>query len=182
MSIINPLSIEKAQGQVKDTLAAIKNKMGGKLPNFFAVTANSSAALQGYIGLTEAIGKGKLSAKQRELIAISVAAGNACDYCLAAHMAIGKWAGVDAGELTMAQSGKSTDPKTQAMLDLAAEINKSHGRGAGAAASKARTSGLTEEEILEVAANVALSVMTNSINGLAETDVDFPRVAMSSAA
>jgi uncharacterized peroxidase-related enzyme len=181
MSTINPISIENAQSPVKETLAAVKAKVGS-LPNVFAVMANAPAALNGYLALSEALGKGKLPTNYREMIGIAIASKNASAYCLAAHSLFGKKADMQTNDLTLAQSGKSSDPKAQAVLDLALELNRTHGKGAAAAAAKARTAGLTEEEILEVAANVAVNIMTNSINGLAETEVDFPKVQLSNAA
>jgi hypothetical protein len=41
---------------------------------------------------------------------------------------------------------------------------------------KARQAGYTEGEIVEIVSNVALNILTNYINRVARTEVDFPRV------
>ena len=42
----------------------------------------------------------------------------------------------------------------------------------------ARTAGITDGEITEVVAHVALNVFTNYFNVLAQTEVDFPPVSL----
>jgi hypothetical protein len=42
--------------------------------------------------------------------------------------------------------------------------------------SKARAAGLTEDEIVEVVANVARNIFTNYLSLIARTVVDFPEV------
>lgn len=45
-----------------------------------------------------------------------------------------------------------------------------------------RCPGLTDAEIVEVVAHVALSVFTNYLNNVSGTDIDFPEVPLSAAA
>ena len=66
------------------------NKMLGSVPNLFRLTANSPAALEGYLGLNGALSKGVLDPQTRERIALAVAQFNGCDYCLSAHTYLGK--------------------------------------------------------------------------------------------
>lgn len=178
---IKPLTIETATGNVKDTLNAIKGKLG-MVPNLFGVMAKAPSVLNSYLQVSENLKDGSLSQQLGEQIAIAVANKNACEYCLAAHTAIGKMVGVDGTELVAAQIGKSSDLKAQAAIDLALEINQTHGEGSASAVAKAVSAGLTEQEVLEVAAHVALNILTNSINGLAETVVDFPKVGLNRTA
>ena len=61
----------------------------GATPNMFRAVANSPAALQSMWAAFGALGSGTLSAKLGEQIAVAVANRNACEYCLAAHTALG---------------------------------------------------------------------------------------------
>ena len=63
----------------------------GMVPNLYATFAHSEHALGNYLALQS--GKSSLSAKARELINLVVSQVNACEYCLAAHTAIGKMTG-----------------------------------------------------------------------------------------
>ena len=79
-----PASIEASPTAAQPLLNAVKKQLG-VVPNLFRVVGNSPAALEGYLGLNGALGKGELEAATRERIALAVAEVNACDYCLSAH-------------------------------------------------------------------------------------------------
>ena len=49
---------------------------------------------------------------------MAVADRNACEYCLAAHTALGRKAGATAEEMAAAQVGESNDPATAAALRI----------------------------------------------------------------
>ena len=66
----------------------------GATPNMFRAVANSPAALQSMWAAFGALGGGVVGAALGEQIAVAVANRNACDYCLAAHTALGRKAGV----------------------------------------------------------------------------------------
>lgn len=174
---IQPLTLDTATGAVRDTLQAVKNKLG-MVPNLFGVMANAPAVLNSYLQVSKNLKGGHIPAATAEQIAIAIAHKNGCEYCLSAHTAPGKMAGVDPNDLISAQAGKSGDPKTQAAINLALEINAAHGENSAAAVARALDAGLTEQEVLEVAGHVALNILTNSINGLAETVIDFPKVGL----
>jgi AhpD family alkylhydroperoxidase len=49
------------------------------------LVGNRPAALEGYLSLNSALGKGGLGAKTGERIALAIAEINRCNYCLSAH-------------------------------------------------------------------------------------------------
>lgn len=83
MPRLHQIAPEAATGKAKELLDAVKGKLG-LVPNITRAMANSPAVLEGYLGLSGAVGKGSLSAKSREQIALAVGQANQCDYCLAA--------------------------------------------------------------------------------------------------
>src|SRR5436305_9863138 len=89
MARITQISHEAASGRARELLDAVMDRLG-LVPNMTRAMANSPAALDGYLQLSGALGKGALPARVREQIALAVAQANACDYCLAAHSAIGR--------------------------------------------------------------------------------------------
>lgn len=52
----------------------------GVIPNLMKVVGNSPAALEGYLSLNGALGKGTIGAKTGERIALAIAEFNACSY------------------------------------------------------------------------------------------------------
>ena len=162
-------------------LAKVKAQLG-RVPNILATMAQAPALLEGYLGFSQTLGQGTLSAAEREAIALLVAGRNGCHYCAAAHTAIGKLAKVPGQELAANLTGQSGDPRRQALLDLAGEVLADTGRVSDATLARVRAAGYDDAQILETVGQVALNVFTNSLNHLAGTVVDFPAVAVPSSA
>ena len=137
--------------------------------------ANAPAVLDGYLSLSGALGKGALSAKTREQIALAVGQANGCDYCLAAHSAIGKMVGLTADQILDSRRGTSVDSKTDAIIRFARQVVEKQGRVTDADLADARIAGLDDSAVAEIVANVALNIFTNYFNHVAETDIDFPK-------
>jgi AhpD family alkylhydroperoxidase len=84
-----PATIEDAPEASRSLLTAVKKQLG-VVPNLFRLVSNSPAALEGYLGMSGALAKGKLPPATRERIALAVAQINGCSYCLSAHTYLGK--------------------------------------------------------------------------------------------
>ena len=149
-------------------------KQLGLVPNMFRVIANSPAGLQGYLGLSGALGRGVLPATLREQIALLIAETNGCDYCLSAHSVMGAGAGLSAAAIEAARTGEAETAKEQAALSLARAVLARQGRGAEAELVAARAAGWDDAATVEIVLHVALNLLTNSVNNLAETPIDFP--------
>jgi len=171
---IDAIDPKTASSDVKPLLDGVQKGLG-VIPNLFKVAAQSPVALESLVALFGATGKGTLDAKTREAIALAVSEGNACDYCLSAHSFLGKRAGLADAAIAQARDAQSDDARLQAILGLTRAIVDHRGR-AGSALDEARRAGLNDSEIVEVVANVALTVFTNYLNELAETEIDFPVV------
>lgn len=100
----------------------------GTTPNMFRAVANSTAALKSMWSGFGALGGGVIAPKLGEQIAVAVADHNACEYCLAAHTALGRKAGASAQEMQHAQAGESADLKTQAALHFTLKLVNERGR------------------------------------------------------
>jgi len=139
---------------------------------------NSPALLEGYLGLSTTLGKGKLGNRTGELIALAVAQSNSCDYCLSAHTFIGtQLMKVDAGILSSARSGHAADAKTAAILKFAKALISKGGLVNDQDVNLAKEAGVTDEELAEIVGHVALNVLTNYFNNTANTEIDFPVVS-----
>lgn len=172
LPIVDPASAAGKQGEL---LGAVKSKLG-LVPNMTKVMANSPAALEGYLNFSGALGSGSLPAKVREQIAILVAEGNSCTYCLSAHTAIGKMVGLPESELAAAREGSSSDAKTLAALRFAHAVLSTTGEVSDDDLRAVRDAGWSDAQITEIVANIALNVYTNLINKTFNVEVDFPVV------
>ena len=176
MPHIAPIDLSNP-GEAADVVAAVKQKMGS-VPNILATMAQSPAALQAYLAFGGALDGASLSAEVREQIALTVAGVNACDYCASAHTFIAKSLGVSAEEAGQNLNGQATDPKTAAMLAFAGEAVRNRATFAdnAKALNELRSAGVSDAEIVEIIAVIALNIFTNYFNHLAGTEVDFPFV------
>ncbi|MBW1654424.1 carboxymuconolactone decarboxylase family protein [Flavobacterium quisquiliarum] len=176
MARLTALNPEEVTGKTKDLFNAVQAKLG-VVPNMMRTMGNSPAVLEGYLNLSGALSHGKLSAKTGELIALAVSESNSCDYCLAAHTFIGeKLIKADPAVLHAARTGNSTDAKTEAILQLAKTLIRKGGLVNDEDVNNAKNTGVSDAEIAETIGHVALNVLTNYFNNVANTEIDFPTV------
>lgn len=177
-----PATIEAAPAASQPLLQAV-NKQLGSVPNLFRLVANSPAALEGYLGLSGALGKGTLHAPTRERIALAVAEINGCGYCLSAHTYLGKHvAKLDDAEMTANRSGASNDIKAEAAVRFAVQVTQQRGHVGTQDLSAIKSAGYSDAEIIEIVLHVALNTLTNYVNEVAKTEIDFPVVELRQAA
>jgi len=139
--------------------------------------ANSPAVLQGYLDFSQALSKGNLSSKFREQIALAVSEVNDCQYCLAAHSAIGRSVGLSEEAIEDSRKAESTDPKEATVLALTRKIVENRGWVEDEDVAKLRKLGYSQGDIVELIANISLTLFTNYFNHVAKTEVDFPAVS-----
>jgi uncharacterized peroxidase-related enzyme len=172
--IPTPATIEAAPAASRPLLQAVKKQLG-RAPNLFRLVANSPAALEGYVSLSAALGKGELPAATRERIALAVAGINGCDYCLAAHSYLGRHvARLDDAEITANRDGSSNDVKADAAVKFATKVTQLRGHVTGEDFAAVKAAGYTDAQIIEIVQHVALNTWTNYINTVGETEIDFP--------
>ncbi|MEM7052073.1 MAG: peroxidase-related enzyme [Acidobacteriota bacterium] len=173
MSRINPIQPETASAEARQILDQVKAKMGG-VPNILGTMAQAPAVAQAYLGFSGALGEGALDAKLRELIALTVAEANNCDYCLAAHSTIGKGAGLSQDQILAGRRAQAEGSREQAALSFARLLVENRGRVTDGEVDGLRAAGFSDGEVLEIVANVALNLFTNYFNHVADPAVDFP--------
>ena len=181
MPRIHPLDPAAAEGKAKALLEGVRKALG-MTPNLMRTMANSPAVLDAYLGFNKALAGGSLGAPLREQIALTVAGANGCEYCAAAHTALGKMHGLDAAELAANLEGRSSNVKIAAALDFAREIVVKRGWVDDVELARVREAGYGEGEVAEIVATVAYNTFSNYFNHVAETEVDFPPVALATKA
>ena len=175
MPRLKAIETAEAEPKAKAFLEGVQKKLG-MTPNLMRTMANSPAVLEAYLGLGNALGKGTLSPKLREQIALTVSELNGCHYCLSAHTALGKMVGLGDEEITDSRRGLSPDRKTEAVLQFDRKIVSERGWVSDDDVATVRGAGTSDAEIAEVVAHVAVNIFSNYFNHVAETEVDFPEV------
>ena len=80
------------------------------------------------------------------------------------------------------KQGKSEDAKRSAAARFAKTVVETHGKVSDGDLSAVRAAGYTDTQLIEIVALSAGTLMTNFLNNVAETEVDFPAAALVDAA
>ncbi|MCA9312151.1 MAG: carboxymuconolactone decarboxylase family protein, partial [Phycisphaerales bacterium] len=88
LNVVDPAS---ASGKAREIF---EGPLKGKHFNIFKGLANSGAGFNFYVAASGALADAALTPAEREVIALAVAEANSCEYCAAAHTAIGKMSGL----------------------------------------------------------------------------------------
>lgn len=175
MPNIKTIDTAGAASKTRQIFDAFQKNLG-TVPNLLRALAHSPAALNAYVGFNSALGEGQLPAALREQIAIAVANANACDYCLSAHTALGKRAGLTPQDLDLARNAEAPDSKTAAALQFAVDVVRKRALLPATDVERLRQAGYSDGEIVEIVAVIAINIFTNYFNHLAGTEIDFPIV------
>jgi len=177
VQVVNP---QTATGAAKALLDAVQAQLG-VTPNFIRVLANSPKALEGFLGLYGALGGATVDKPTQERIALAIAEGNGCQYCVSAHTAIGRGAGLSNEEMALNRRGSSSDAKAAATVAFAKALNDNLGEVTTTEFDAVRNAGLSDGEIVEVISVVALNIFTNLLGKATRVEIDFPKVNLFAA-
>lgn len=175
MNRVTQLDPAMTTGKTRELLDAVETQLGN-VPNLFRVLANSPAALEGFLSFNSALAGGVLTSRVREQIALAVAEINYCSYSLSAHAYLGARVGLTEREVADARKVLAADVHTAAILSLARGIAVQRGVLGDAELRAARAANISDAEIVEIVASVGLNILTNYLNHVAQTVVDFPDV------
>jgi AhpD family alkylhydroperoxidase len=112
-----------------------------------------------------------------------VAQANGCDYCLSAHTYIAtNLAKITAEDAALNRKGASTDAKASAAVRFAIKVAERRGGVSDDDLAAVKAAGYSEAQIVEIVSLVAQNVLTNFLNNVAQTDIDFPALHTAQAA
>lgn len=173
MSRLSIPTRDEAPAASQPILDAVNAQLG-VVPNMFRLIALSPAALTGLTGLSGGLSKA-LDVKTRERLAVATAQVNGCDYCLSAHTYLGlNLAKLSPEEIAQNRKGGSSDTKADAAVRFGAKVAQNRGKVETADLDAVRAAGFTDAQIVEIVMVVAENFLTNLINNVARTDIDFP--------
>lgn len=179
MSRINLVTEENANEEQAALYSAINDQLG-MIPNFLKVFANSPSALRAFLGLHSIANEGSLDPQTKERIALVLAEQNACQYCVSAHTAIGRKAGLSSAEMEANREGSSQDAKAAAAVKFAKALAENNGDVTTAELLDVRSAGYSEAEIVEIITHVGMNVLTNILGKASRVEIDFPKVELQS--
>jgi AhpD family alkylhydroperoxidase len=159
--------------RLRDFLAAEKSRMG-RINNLVKVMSNSPAVLEGYLGLNGGLDRGAIGPELAERLALTVSEANGCDYCLASHGTLAGHLGISPEEIRAARRAWSSDPRIDVALKFALAVVDRRGHVSDEELAGVKEAGYTDGDIAEIVAHVARNVLTNYLNNVAATPLDWP--------
>ena len=167
-------TIENADETSSKLLANTQKKMG-MIPNMYRGMANNTALFEGYVAsYTSFREKSGFTPQEQEIIFLSVAYENNCDYCMAAHSFVGDNMTKVPTEVTDAirNNTEVPDTKLKALSEFSKVMTVSRGLPSQEEVTKFLEAGYTEEHILGVIAGIGVKTMSNYFNHFFRTEVD----------
>jgi uncharacterized peroxidase-related enzyme len=181
MNRINVVTTESATTEQTELFDAIQGQLG-MVPNFLKVFANSPAALRAFLGLYDIANEGALDELTRERIALALAEQNACEYCVSAHTALGRKAGLSSEEVLANRGGNSHDVKAAVAVKFAKSLAEHNGDVTNTELLEVRNAGYSEAEIVEIITHVGMNVLTNILGKASQIEIDFPKIRLNNVA
>ncbi|MCR9216709.1 MAG: carboxymuconolactone decarboxylase family protein [Phycisphaerales bacterium] len=171
LQLIDPAS---ATGPVKEIL---DGPLKGKHFNIFKGLANSESGLQAYLSLNKALENSAFSAKEKEAIALITGEKNSCDYCTAAHTAIGKGQGLSEEQTVKIRKAEPIgDDRIDAIVTFTARLIETRGFVDDQDIQQFKSAGFDDGAVVDLIVAYTLNVFTNTFNHVNDTQVDFPKV------
>jgi len=156
---------------------SIKNKMG-MIPNIYKLMGCSPHVLEGFISFTNSLSNGNLSPQDREHIALAVAGFNKCQYCASAHALLAKKVGISSDEIKQNLKGQSELERARNIISFSLIILNNKGFVDENEFIIMKNKNFSNEQIVEIIANVCANIFTNYFNHIAGTKIDFPVVEL----
>lgn len=177
MSRLNLVNSTNATPEQQQLLDGIQSQLG-MVPNFLRALANSPVALRAFLGLHGVAGAGVLDGRTRERIALALAQANGCQYCVSAHTAIGRKAGLSNAEVAAARAGGSDDAQASEAVRFALSLAAKTGEIDATELMAMRNAGYSDAAIVEIITHVGMNLLTNILGKAGRIDIDFPTVEM----
>lgn len=165
-------TLETAPEASKPALQKLKDSVG-LIPNLAGVMAESPTHVAGFVTLRDIYQRGSFSQLEREVISLTNAVANQCGWCVAAHSTFAQKAGITPDDLTALRAGQSpADPRLRALSDFARKLTLARGQVSQADLAAFLATGYSRAQALEVIVGVAVSVLANYANHLADVPLD----------
>ena len=145
----------------------------GFVPNLYATFAYSPTALGTYLALQNA--KSSLKPKEREVINLVVSQVNDCEYCLAAHTALGKMLGFSDAQILEIRRGRASfDPKLDGLVRFVREVAEKRGHVSATTTDAFLAGGWSQANLVDAIMVVGDKSISNYLHGTTKIPVDFP--------
>ncbi|MFD0903524.1 carboxymuconolactone decarboxylase family protein [Actinomadura sediminis] len=163
MRNLPPLTPDEAPAKSRELLAGIIARHGSA-GDMVGTMAHSPALLQGYLDLSRAMKRTKISRPLSEKISLALQEWIGCGTCMAAHIEAGRAAGLTETDIALARQGTAADAREAALVDFALRVLTEPSSLTSDDVTALREHGWNDRVISEIVGLVALNMLTGSFN------------------
>lgn len=154
-------TIDTAPEASKHALQALEGAFGF-VPNVAGAMSTSPVLIDGLVALFGKIHGGSFAEPEIQILLLTNAVTNRCDWAVAFHSALALGHGVEAEEVEAIRKGNAPEaPRHAALSTLARTLIETRGRLDDQAIDAFLSAGFDQRHLLEVIAVVAASTITN---------------------
>lgn len=154
-------TIASAPEQSRPSLEALQSAFG-IIPNIAAAMSTSPVLIGSLVGLFGKVHGGSFTEPQIQVVLLTNAVTNTCDWAVAFHSALAGQAGIDKADVeAIRERGIPRDPQSAALSVLARTLIEKRGHLDEGDMSAFLKAGFGRDHLLEVIAIVAASTITN---------------------
>ncbi|MEZ0121769.1 MAG: peroxidase-related enzyme [Candidatus Reddybacter sp.] len=143
----------------------------GFIPNVFLALAHRPDECRAFFAMHDALmlRKGNLSKAEKEMIVVTVSAGNECHYCVVAHGAILRIVAKNsllADQLAINYRKADITPRQRAMLDFAVKVSQASATIGDEDFERLRSHGFDDEDMWDIGGISAFFCLSNRMANL----------------
>jgi alkylhydroperoxidase family enzyme len=173
MSSFEVHTIDTAPVEAKPSLQHSQELYGGMIPNLHGVMAEAPALLEAYQLLNEVFNKTSFDLTERNIVWLTINYENGCTYCMAAHTAIAKHAGLSEEDISALRKGLPlSNAKHQALRHFTAHMVEARGWAETDEMNALLSAGYSRATMLDVVLAIGMKTLSNYTNHIAHTPVD----------
>jgi AhpD family alkylhydroperoxidase len=145
----------------------------GTIPNLAASMAESPSLLAGFLHLRRLFYEGSFTPTEVQILALTNAFENGCEYCMALHSALALQAGASAATVEELRRGQPPlEPRERALSDLSRRLVRERGHLRDEDLEAFLAAGYARHQALEVVLGVAVSILPNFAHHLTRCPLD----------
>ncbi|UCE63684.1 MAG: carboxymuconolactone decarboxylase family protein [Nitrospirota bacterium] len=163
----------KSNSPVEDIFAQVQGLLGF-VPNLYKEMSKAPSVLSVYHKGQESLSQGALTAKEQQVVQLTVAVYNDCRYCKAAHQWLGQKMGLSQDEIQEIRSrlSQQTDMQVANLVRATKLILENRGWLDPEELTRLEQQGISRAKLYEIIAYIGLKTISTYINHIAETPID----------
>lgn len=172
MRLFSRHTIDNAPEASRNPMTRLRDA-AGVLPNLAATMAGAPVLIEGFVTLWETWKTASLDAREREILGLSNAVANRCEWCVAFHTFVAGKVGVDPATVTAIRNGQApTEPRSRALNRFTTQLIERRGDVAGGELEAFLAAGFDKQQALEVVVGAGVSLMANYAGNFVGPELD----------